>query len=325
MSDEVWQHAELSLREWKPSPAHARLLEQHGFTVRWGPAGLPAAFVATYGTHGTYGPVMGLDAQYDALPGLSQKKGMAVHDPLVHHYDAYGPTCGTGHGDAHNCLGAGEEQLVGKAYAVKEGVYDGVDAFLGASGHGGGAPDVTPDMCSIWFFVRGGSPARAKVLCDKIVGCAEVGMPTGLTRRRPAPAAWRPTPPASAGRLPPPCCSPRPARPRHPEPHQGRHRDGGHPRRPPGDAVRRALPGGGRDLPDRAGGTAGRDEAGVQGPYRGRRVGLDDPGRHPAPAVRASGLVAGRRPGVTWPVPRWRPASGSAPPAPASPAPASPR
>jgi len=274
LSDEVWQHAELSLREWKSSLAHAKLLQDNGFTVTWGAGGFPTAFVATYGTEG---PVIGFNAEYDALPGLSQKKGVGTHDPLVYHYDAYGPTYGAGHGDAHNALGAGgtaaaiavarairtnglkatvklfgsagEEQLVGKAYAVKAGVYDGLDAFLdwhpfnitvpfwnttsalisatftflGASGHGGtplgnksgldgallmatmseylreknvapsgrfhyaiinggGAPNVTPDMCSIWFFVREGSPARAKVLFDKIVECGKAAAQASQTR-----------------------------------------------------------------------------------------------------------------------------------------------
>ncbi|MGW7571560.1 peptidase dimerization domain-containing protein [Streptomyces tendae] len=274
LSDDVWKHAELSLREWKSSLATANLLKANGFTIEWGPAGFPTAFVATYGNGG---PVLGFNAEYDALPGLSQKKGVAEHDPLIYNYDAYGPTYGAGHGDAHNALGAGgtaaaiavarairshglkatvklfgsagEEQLVGKAYAVKEGVYDGLDAFLdwhpfnitvpfwnttsalisatftflGASGHGGtplgnksgldgallmatmseylreknvapsgrfhyaiinggGAPNVTPDMCSIWFFVREGSPARAQVLYNKIVDCANAAARASQTR-----------------------------------------------------------------------------------------------------------------------------------------------
>ncbi|TDC39672.1 amidohydrolase [Micromonospora sp. 15K316] len=274
LGDQVWRHAELSLREWRSSLAHAELLRSHGFTIEWGSAGFPAAFVATYGSGG---PVLGFNAEYDALPGLSQKSGAVTHDPLVYNYDAYGPTYGAGHGDAHNALGAGatgaaiavskairqhglratvklfgstgEEQLVGKPYAVKAGVYDGLDAyldwhpfsatlanwgttaalasatftFLGAAGHGGtplgnksgldgallmatmteylreknvapsgrfhyaiinggGAPNVTPDMCSIWYFVREGSPARVKVLYDKIVECAKAAAQASQTK-----------------------------------------------------------------------------------------------------------------------------------------------
>jgi aminobenzoyl-glutamate utilization protein B len=274
LSDEIWQHAELSLREWRSSVATAELLRKNGFSIEWGVAGFPAAFIATFGSGG---PVLGFNAEYDALPGLSQKKNVGTHDPLVYNYDAYGPTYGPGHGDAHNTLGAastgaaiavskairqhglsatvkvfgstGEEQLVGKAYAAKAGVYDGLDAyldwhpfpstlatwnttsalisatftFLGAAGHGGtplgnksgldgallmatmseflreknvapsgrfhyalinggGAPNVTPDMCSIWFFVREGSPARAKVLYDKIVECAKAAAQASQTK-----------------------------------------------------------------------------------------------------------------------------------------------
>ncbi|MEV6712815.1 peptidase dimerization domain-containing protein [Lentzea sp. NPDC051208] len=274
LSDRIWQLAELSLREWDSALATTELLRTNGFTVEWGSAKFPAAFVATYGSGG---PVIGFNAEYDALPNLSQKSGVASHDPLVYNYDAYGPTYGPGHGDAHNALGAGstaaaiavaqairahglkatvkvfgstgEEQLVGKAYAVKAGVYNGLDAFLdwhpfnttvpfwnttsalmsatftflGSSGHGGvplgnrsgldgallmatmseylreknvapsgrfhysvinggGAPNVTPDMCSIWYFVREGSPERAKVLYDKIVECAKAAAQASQTR-----------------------------------------------------------------------------------------------------------------------------------------------
>lgn len=273
LSDTVWKHAELSLREWNSSLAVAALLKKYGFTIQWGPAGFPSAFVATYG-HG--GPVIGFNAEYDALPGLSQKAGVGVHDPLVYNTDPYAPTYGAGHGDAHNTLGTGataaaiavsqaiskqglkatvkvfgttaEEHLVGKPYMVKAGVYDGLDAFvdwhpfnanlafwnttsslisatfnfLGATGHGanplgnksgldgavlmatmseflreknvapsgrfhyaivngGGAPNVTPDFCSIWFFVREGSPERTTVLYNKIVEAAKAAAQASQT------------------------------------------------------------------------------------------------------------------------------------------------
>ena len=82
---------------------------------------------------------LGFNAEYDALPDLSQKKGISHHDPLVYNYDAYGPTYGAGHGDAHNTLGAGS---VAAAIAVTQAIVTG-----------GGAPNVTPDMCSIWFYI----------------------------------------------------------------------------------------------------------------------------------------------------------------------------
>ncbi len=150
LSDDIWGFAELSLREWQSSSKIAKFLQRNGFKIEWGTAGLPAAFIATF-VQGSGGPVLGFNGEYDALPGLSQTKGSVQHDPLIYNYDAYGPTYGPGHGDAHNCLGAatagaaiatakalqrhnlnatvkyfgssGEEQLVGKAYAVRAGAY----------------------------------------------------------------------------------------------------------------------------------------------------------------------------------------------------------
>jgi aminobenzoyl-glutamate utilization protein B len=48
--------------------------------------------------------------------------------------------------------------------------------------NGGGAPNVTPDTCSIWFFVRDGSPARARVLYDKITTTAQAAATASQTR-----------------------------------------------------------------------------------------------------------------------------------------------
>ncbi|GAA3437731.1 hypothetical protein [Kutzneria kofuensis] len=70
LGDRIWQYAELSLREWQSSLAVASLLTKYGFTVQWGAGGFPAAFVATYGSGG---PVIGFNAEYDALPGCPRK------------------------------------------------------------------------------------------------------------------------------------------------------------------------------------------------------------------------------------------------------------
>lgn len=69
-STEIWNYAELGLHEFKSSKLLADQLENEGFTIEMGVAGMPTAFVATWGTGG---PVVGILGEYDALPGLSQK------------------------------------------------------------------------------------------------------------------------------------------------------------------------------------------------------------------------------------------------------------
>ncbi|MFI6786674.1 hypothetical protein ACIBG4_05020 [Nonomuraea sp. NPDC050383] len=270
LADRIWAYAEPSLREWRSALATAELLRAHDFTIEWGTAGLPAAFVAT---HGDTGPVLGFNVEYDALPGLSQRAGVPRHEPVVFDGDEYAPAYGLGHGCGHNALAAasagaaiaaaralrgratvkvfastGEEQLVGKAYAVRDGAYDGLDAFLdwhpapvtatgwdvtsalysstfsflGSPGHGsnplgtrsgldgalllagmverlragnvspsgrisyaiggGGAPNVTPDLQTVWVYVRESTHAAAKTLHDKVVACAGAAATASQTR-----------------------------------------------------------------------------------------------------------------------------------------------
>mgnify|MGYP006310711381 CR=1 FL=1 len=70
ISDAIWSFAEVGLQEHKSSKLLADELEKHGFSVERGVAGMPTAFVATYGSGK---PVLGILGEYDALPGLSQK------------------------------------------------------------------------------------------------------------------------------------------------------------------------------------------------------------------------------------------------------------
>lgn len=126
----IHQHPEIAMQEVVSSAACAALLEDHGFVVERGIAGLPTAFRAAAGSGP---PTVAFLAEYDALPGL-------------------------GHGCGHNliamaALGAGiglqsavreipgtvfvfgtpaEESINGKAIMVEAGVFAGIDAALGA-------------------------------------------------------------------------------------------------------------------------------------------------------------------------------------------------
>ena len=146
LSDELWGYAEVGLQEIKSGTALANYLRTKGFHIDMGVAGMPSAFVATWGTGK---PVVGFLGELDALPGLSQKP-IPTKDPVV----AGAP----GHGCGHNLLALGglaaacaakaeleasgkpgtvkyygcpaEETLVGKVFMVKAGLFDGVDAVL---------------------------------------------------------------------------------------------------------------------------------------------------------------------------------------------------
>jgi len=146
ISDTIWEYAELGLREYKSSKLLADELEKHGFKVERGVAGMPTAFVATWGSGK---PVIGIMGEYDALPGLSQKV-VPRREPLK--------PGAPGHGCGHNIHGTSgmaaaiavkvamekhglegtvkffgcpaEENFSGKVFMVRDGVFDGVDAVL---------------------------------------------------------------------------------------------------------------------------------------------------------------------------------------------------
>ncbi len=105
LADQVWDFAELGLRETRSAALLAGFLEEQGFALERGVAGMPTAFVASYGEGR---PVVGIFGEYDALPGLSQQaapRRAAVVE------GAPGQGCG------HNLLGAG---ALGAALATKE-------------------------------------------------------------------------------------------------------------------------------------------------------------------------------------------------------------
>jgi aminobenzoyl-glutamate utilization protein B len=57
-----------------------KTLEEEGFAVEKGLAGMPTCFVASYGSGK---PVIGILAEYDALPAISQKAFSVRRDPVV--------------------------------------------------------------------------------------------------------------------------------------------------------------------------------------------------------------------------------------------------
>ncbi len=147
VSDAVWEFAEVALEEHRSAELLARELEEAGFDVERGVAGLPTAFVARWGSGE---PAIGILAEYDALPSLSQRRGETEKVALE--------PGGAGHGCGHNlygtaCLGAAlalktvmeeeglagtvilygcpaEETVIGKVVMARAGLFDGLDAAI---------------------------------------------------------------------------------------------------------------------------------------------------------------------------------------------------
>src|SRR6266478_860083 len=105
LSDQIWRFAETALRETRSSKVLADYAEKQGFDVKRGVAGMPTAFVASYGQGR---PIIGILGEYDALPGISQKA-----QPAKEALEAGSP----GHGCGHNLFGAAS---LGAAVAIKE-------------------------------------------------------------------------------------------------------------------------------------------------------------------------------------------------------------
>ena len=66
----IYNCPEPGYQEVKSSRILADFLEAEGFTIEWGVAGIPTAFIATFGKGS---PAIGILGEYDALPGMSQK------------------------------------------------------------------------------------------------------------------------------------------------------------------------------------------------------------------------------------------------------------
>jgi aminobenzoyl-glutamate utilization protein B len=142
---QIWNYAEVGYKEYKSSALLQKTLTDNGFNVESSVAGIPTAFVATYGTGK---PVIGILAEFDALPGLSQDSV-----PIKSSLSAI-----AGHGCGHNLFGTAsvaagielkklmiekhltgtikvygcpaEEGGGGKVYMVRAGLFNDVDVVL---------------------------------------------------------------------------------------------------------------------------------------------------------------------------------------------------
>jgi aminobenzoyl-glutamate utilization protein B len=143
----IWDHAEVGYQEERSSVLLQQTLREAGFTVEAGVAGIPTAFVATFSTGA--GPVLGILAEFDALPGITQGRS-AERQPIGDKP--------AGHACGHHLFGAAstaaaisvkewmtatrqrgtirvygtpaEEGGAGKVYMVRDGLFKDVDVVL---------------------------------------------------------------------------------------------------------------------------------------------------------------------------------------------------
>lgn len=147
MVDQVFSFGELGMQEIETSKYLSGILEQNGFTVQRGVAGIPTAWVARWGSGK---PVISLGSDIDGIPQSNQKPGIAAREYMV--------SGAPGHGEGHNSgvplniaaalavkeimtrekvpgtimlwPGVAEEQLASKAFFVRAGLFRDVDATL---------------------------------------------------------------------------------------------------------------------------------------------------------------------------------------------------
>ena len=147
MVDSIFSFGELGFQETETHRYVVDILKKNGFTVDEGVAGIPTAFMATWGSGK---PVIALGSDIDGIPQASQKPGVAYHDPLVEG--------APGHGEGHNSgvplnitaaiavkkimereklpgtikiwPGTAEELVGTKAYFIRAGLFKDVDVAL---------------------------------------------------------------------------------------------------------------------------------------------------------------------------------------------------
>jgi aminobenzoyl-glutamate utilization protein B len=145
--DQVFSFGELGFQEIETSKYLTGLLEKNGFTIQRGVAGIPTAWTATWGNGK---PFISLGSDIDGIPQATSTPGVAFQKPMVEG--------APGHGEGHNSgqavniaaalvvkeimerekipgtlqlwPGVAEEQMSGKAFFVRAGVFKDADVVL---------------------------------------------------------------------------------------------------------------------------------------------------------------------------------------------------
>ena len=129
LSDQIWGFAELGYREVQSAGLLAETLEDAGFSLEQGVAGIPTAFIGTYAN--SERPVIGILGEFDALPGLSQDC-VPYRKPLN--------DGAPGHGCGHNLLGvAGIATVMALKQLMDSGQIKGTIRYYGCPAEEGGS------------------------------------------------------------------------------------------------------------------------------------------------------------------------------------------
>ena len=194
-NDTVFSFAEPGFQEFETSKYLTGILKQNGFTIQENLAGIPTAWMATWGSGK---PVIAMGSDIDDIPQASQKPGVAWHEPIIEG--------APGHGEGHNSgmplqiaaalsvkkimeqqhlqgtlklwPGVAEELLGTKAYYVRAGAFKDVDvclfAHVGANMQVGWGDSSGNGMVSVEYNFKGesahaaGAPWRGRSALDAV-------------------------------------------------------------------------------------------------------------------------------------------------------------
>jgi aminobenzoyl-glutamate utilization protein B len=196
MVDSVFSFGELGFQEFETTKYLTGVLEKEGFKIERGVAGIPTAWVASWGSGK---PVISLGSDIDDIPQASQKPGVGWHEPMIEG--------APGHGEGHNSgvplnilaalavkkvmerehlqgtlrlwPGVAEELVGTKAYYVRAGMFKDVDVCLFTHvaanlGVSWGASLNQNGLVSIEYLFKGesahaaGAPWRGKSALDAV-------------------------------------------------------------------------------------------------------------------------------------------------------------